>query len=209
MLTLHHLNYSRSTRILCALEELGLEYEVVRYERDAHFRAPPEIARVHPLGKSPVLQDGDLIIGESAVILAYLNDIKGDGHLAPSPGTADRVRHDEWLQFVESTFAFPLMTAIIAARRGGLTGVMGDFVKANSRRMLDMLGAGLADPEGFVTGPDFTLADIQFSYVLEMARSVGMLEDRPTIAAYLDRILSRDSMVRSLEIGGPMAPPGR
>lgn len=208
MIVLHHLNFSRSTRIICALEELGLEYRLERYERDANFLAPPSLAAVHPLSKAPVLTDGDLSIAESAVILAYLNDVKGDGRLAPAPGTPDRAHHDEWLQFVESTFAFPLMITLIGGMRGWLSGGMEKYARAGDRKMLDHLNAALDDGP-YLLGADFTLADIQFSYVLEMARVAGLLEPYPNVIAYLDRILSRDSFVRALEIGGPMAPPRR
>lgn len=209
MIVLHHLNFSRSSRIICALEELGLDYRIEHYERDANFRAPPALAKVHRLGKAPVIADGDLVIAESAVILAYLNDMRGDGRLAPKAGTIERVAHDEWLDFVESTFAFPVLMSAIAMRAGGLGGGMEAFAKDGSKRMFAQLETALAEGGPFITGAAFTLADIQFSYVLEVARTVGMLDDHPVVTGYLDRTLSRDSFIRALEIGGPMAPPRR
>ena len=208
MITVHHLNYSRSTRALIAAEELGLEYNVERYERGSDFLAPTSLAAVHPLGKAPVLTDGDLVIAESSVILEYLNETYGNNRLAPEPGTPERVAHDEWLQFVESTAAFPIMIALIGGMRGWLSDGMAKYAKGGVKKMLDFLNASLGDGP-YLMGPDFTLADIQFSYVLELARSAGMLEPYPAIAAYLDRVKSRDSVIRALEIGGPMAPPRR
>jgi glutathione S-transferase len=122
MITLHHLNFSRSTRVIWLLEELGIDYELVKYERDQNFRAPPSLAKVHPLGRAPVLVDGDLVLAESATILRYLETNYGNGRLVPAPGTPDRALHDEWLDFVESSAGMPVMLAAIGSMTGGLQG---------------------------------------------------------------------------------------
>ena len=117
MITLHHLAFSRSTRVIWALEELGVPYALVAYQRTAAFRAPPELTRVHPLGKAPVLVEGDLRIAESGAILAYLNDRHGDGRLAPPVGSDARAVHDDWLHFVEGSAATPIMMTAASSMR--------------------------------------------------------------------------------------------
>ena len=206
MLTVHHLAYSRSTRVLWLLEEIGAPYRLVRYERDAEFRAPPELKTVHPLGKSPVIEDGGLVIGESAVILSHIDRVYGGDRFTPSE-EAERLRHEEWLQYVESTAAFPVMISAIGARVG-LSDGMAAFVASPLARALDLI-ASAVEGEGFIMGEELTLADIQFVYVLEMADHVGLLADHPAISAYLKRLKRRPALVRALDIGGPMAPPKR
>lgn len=144
MITLHHLSYSRSTRILWLLEELGLPYDIVRHERDERFKAPAALGAIHPLGKAPVIQDGDLVLAESAVILAYINDTHGAGRFAPPRGTAAYWRHEEWLQYVESTAAFPIMTLRIGALTGGVSEGMKSFIAPVLARTLDRIAGGCA-----------------------------------------------------------------
>jgi len=206
MLTVHHLAYSRSTRVLWLLEEIGAPYQLVRYERDAEFRAPPELQAVHPLGKSPVIEDGGLVIGESAVILSHIDQVYGGGRFTPSE-EAERLRHEEWLQYVESTAAFPIMISTVGARVG-LSEGMAAFVASPLARTLELI-ASAVEGEGFIMGEDLRLADIQFVYVLEMASHAGLLADQPAISAYLERLKRRPALMRALEIGGPMAPPRR
>lgn len=207
MLTVHHLSYSRSTRVLWLLEELGVPYELVRYERDANFRAPAELKTVHPLGKAPVIEDGGLVIGESAVILDHIDRRHGGGRFTPR-GEAARLRHEEWLHYVESTAGFPVMMAVIGARNGGFAGGMQAFVSAMLGKSFDLIEGAVGNSR-FVMGEALTLADIQFVYILEMARHAGLLAERPAIAAYLGRLKDQPGCVRAIEIGGPMAPPGR
>lgn len=205
MISVHHLNFSRSTRVLWLLEELGLPYEIVRYERDANFRAPPELKMVHPLGKAPVIVDDGVVIGESAVILAHIDRAHGGGRFTPQDPVA-RVRHAEWLHYVESTAGFPVMTAVIGGRLGGLGAGMSGFVSATLAKTFDLIGGAVTESR-FVMGEALTLADIQFVYILEMAENAGLLTDRPAIAAYLARLKAEPGCIRAIEIGGPMAPP--
>jgi glutathione S-transferase len=205
MIVVHHLAYSRSHRILWLLEELGLPYEIVRYERDANFRAPPELAKVHPMGKSPVIVDGELTLGESAVILSYINARYGGGRLAPPAGSIPWYAHEEWLQYAESTAAFPIMMMRIGAIAGGLSEGMANFIKPVLGRTLNHIGAAVSAHE-WLTGPDFTLADIQIAYPLEMASSLGVLDAYAPVLAYRERLAARPAFVKAVEIGGPMLP---
>lgn len=206
MLTVHHLAYSRSTRVIWLLEEIGAPYDLVRYERDENWRAPPALAAVHPLGKAPVIEDDGLVIGESAVILSHIDLRHGGGRFTPQ-GEAERLRHEEWLQYVESTAAFPIMISAIG-KRAGLSEGMATFVKSPLARTLDLIEAAVA-PGPYLMGDALTLADIQFVYTLEMAESAGLLAGRDPISAYLGRLKERPALQRALEIGGPMAPPKR
>jgi len=208
MIVLHHLNYSRSFRVLWLLEELGLDYKLVKYERNAQFRAPPELAKIHSLGKAPVIEDGDLILAESAVILNYINDTYAAGRMAPPKGEKAHVLHEEWLQYVESSAAFPIMMTLIGGMTGGLSDGLAAFTEPGVAKTLDYIASGIgAGP--YIMGEQFTLADIQFSYVLVMARYAGLLQGRQSILDYLDRLAARPAYAKAVEIGGPMAPPKR
>lgn len=205
MIVLHHLAYSRGTRILWLLEELGVEYELVRYERDERFKAPPSLATVHPLGKSPVIVDGPLVLGESAVILRYLNERYGGGRFAPPAGSDEAFRHEEWLQYVESTAAFPIMSTRIGIVTGGLSDKMRDFVAPVLARTLDHIASAVRRHE-FLTGPKPMLADMQMIYVLEVADRTGLLGGHPEIGAYLARLKNQEACRRAIAVGGPMMP---
>ncbi|MFD1702081.1 glutathione S-transferase family protein [Methylopila henanensis] len=207
MLTVHHLTFSRSTRVIWLLEELGLPYRLERYERDANFRAPERLKTIHPLGKAPVVEDGGLIIGESAVILQHIDRTYGGGRFTPQDASG-RLRHEEWLHYVEGTAAFPVMMAAVGARNGGFTGGMETFVKVTLGKSLDLI-EGAVGASRFVMGDGLTLADIQFVYILEMASHAGLLAERPAIATYLERLKAEPGYVRAIEVGGPMAPPKR
>src|SRR6187549_640035 len=117
MIVVHHLNNSRSQRILWLLEELGLEYDIKRYQRDPQtMLAPPELRKIHPLGKSPVITDGDLTLAESGAIIEYLVGRYGHGALVPSPGTPARIRYTYWLHFAEGTAMPPLVMKLVFNR---------------------------------------------------------------------------------------------
>lgn len=205
MIVLHHLSYSRGTRILWLLEELGLDYRLERYERDDRFKAPPALAAVHPLGKSPVIVDGPLVLGESAVILRYLNERHGGGRFAPPAGSDAYFRHEEWLQFIEGTAAFPVMSMRIGTVTGGLPEKMRDFFAPVLARTLDHIEAAVRE-HGCLTGPEPMLADIQAIYLLEVAERTGLLSAHPAIVAYTARLKARPAFRKAIEAGGPMMP---
>jgi glutathione S-transferase len=207
MLTLHHLEYSRSQRVLWLLEELGVPFELVRYQRGANFRAPASLSEVHPLGKSPVIVDGGLTLAESATILRYLNDRHGQGRFTPEAGTDAYYIHDEWLDYVESSAVMPVMIALLGKMTGESSGALQDFCRPEIAKALGHIADGLGD-KTFLMGDDLMLADIQISYFLGMAVMAGLLDGYPTLRAYYDRLCALPGFVRAIEKGGPMILPG-
>jgi glutathione S-transferase len=206
MITLHHLNFSRSTRVLWLLEELSIEYRLVSYQRTEQFRAPPELANVHPLGKAPIIEDGDLILAESSVILDYLNVHYGNGRLAPLSGSKEAALHEQWLQYVESSAGLPILFNVIGTMTGGLPERLQQFTKSSVTKTLDYISDGLgAGPH--LMGEPFTIADIQMSYLLELAKSAGLVDGRKVIDDYLDHLRARPALAKALDLGGPMTRP--
>jgi glutathione S-transferase len=217
VILVHHLNNSRSQRILWLLEELGLPYEVKRYQRDAKtMLAPPELRAVHPLGKSPVISDGEVTLAESGAIIEYLAGKYGEGKLVPAAGTPERLRYSYWMHFAEGSMMPPLLLKLIfdriesgpmpffvrpIARR--ISGTAKDImVLPNLKRLLDFTEAELAAREWFA-GASFSAADIQMSFPLEAASVRGGLdESRPKLWAFLKKIHERPAYQRALEKGG-------
>jgi glutathione S-transferase len=218
MIVVHHLNNSRSQRVLWLLEELGLAYEVKRYERDAKtMLAPPALLAVHPLGKSPVIVDGTVTVAESGAIVEYLIDHYGAGRLIPPAGTPERLRYTYWLHYAEGSAMPPLLLKLVfdrvanspapwpisaVARRIAKT-VQTAFIGPQLTRHLDYMESELAAHTWF-TGEEFTAADVQMSFPLEAAASrAGLNASRPHLMGFLDRIHARDAYKRALERGGP------
>lgn len=217
MIIVHHLNNSRSQRVLWLLEELGLEYEIRRYERNpATMLAPPELKQVHPLGKSPVITDGPLTLAESGAIIEYVVGRYGDGRLAPAPGTPEHVRYLYWLHYAEGSMMPPLLMRLVFSRLAN--GPMPFFVRPIARKIaqkandtfiepqlklhLDYLEGELSKAEWFA-GTDFSAADIQMSFPLEAARQrAGLDESRPRLMSFLQRIHARPAYIRALDRGG-------
>lgn len=218
MITVHHLDNSRSQRVLWLLEELGLPYEIRKYQRDAKtMLAPPELRQVHPLGKSPVITDGDLTVAESGAIVEYLVERYGDGRLVPPAGTPERLRWRYWLHFAEGSAMPPLLLKLIFGRipeqpmpffvkpiaRGISNKVLAAMVEPNLRRQLDFMEAELGKSEWFA-GEAFSAADIQMSFPLEAsAQRAGLDDRRPRLMAFLERIHARPAYQRALQRGGP------
>lgn len=208
MITLHHLNFSRSTRALWLLEELGLDYELVEHKRDQNHRAPPSLAAVHPLGKAPVIVDEGLVLAKSGTILRYLEQKYGDGRLVPAPGTPDRAVHDEWLDFVESSAALPVMLTLLGGMTGGLPEGLQGFTAPELSKTLDYISDRVAD-RTYLMGERLTLADIQMSYLLAALRRIGQLDSYPAVDAYLRRLEDTPGLKKAIEIGGPMSQPAQ
>ena len=219
MITVHHLEDSRSQRVLWLLEELGVPYEVKRYARDANTRlAPPELKAVHPLGKSPVITDGGLTLAETGAIVEYLVETYDpEGRLAPTPGTPERLRWRYWLHYAEGSAMPPLLLSLVFSmlpRRApalarGLVGAvskaaMKGFVTPQLDNHLAYWERELAT-EGWFAGPAFSAADIMMSFPLEAAAQRATNGQRPNAAAFLARILARPAYKRALERGGPYA----
>jgi len=217
MLTVHHLENSRSHRILWLLEELDLPYEIRRYARDPKTSlAPPELLQVHPLGKSPVVTDGDLTLAESGAIVEYLVERHG-GKLAPAPRTAERRSYTYWLHFAEGSAMPPLVMKLVFNRiehapmpffarpiaRGIAQRVKREFIDPNLARIVDHVEAALG-ATGWFAGPDFTAADIQMSFPVEAAAARAGGKSRPNITAFLERIHARPAYRRAVERGGPL-----
>ena len=219
MVTVHHLNNSRSQRILWLLEELGVPYEIRRYQRDPKtMLAPPELLRVHPLGKSPVITDGDLTIAESGAIVEYLVERYGKGALIPPPGSPERLRYTYWLHFAEGTAMPPLVMTLVFNRiesapmpffakpvaRGIAHKVKSDFIAPNLARIVDHMEAELGRGEWFAGGA-FSAADVQMSFPVEAAAARAGGAKKPNMARFLDRIHARPAYQRALEKGGEFA----
>lgn len=218
MITVHHLNDSRSQRILWLLEELGVPYEIRKYQRDPDtMLAPPELLKIHPLGKSPVVTDDGLTLAESGAIIEYLVENYGHGRLVPPPGTPERLRYRYWLHFAEGSAMPPLLLKLVFDRiaespmpffakpvaRAISKKVKAIFVNPNLTRQLDFMESELCKHEWFA-GPDFTAADIQMSFPLEAAAQRASLNaSRPKLMAFLDRIHARPTYRNALTRGGP------
>lgn len=218
MITVHHLENSRSQRVLWLLEELGLEYEVSRYERNRKtMLAPPELKRVHPLGKSPVITDDEHTIAETGAIVEYLVDRHGNGALAPAPGTPERLRYTYWLHYAEGSLmpwllmrlAFdslsrspaPLPIRPLGALIG--KGVKMQFLDPQIALHLDYLEGELVERTWFA-GEEFSAADVMMSFPLEAASTRGVLDSsRPHLRDMVARMQARPAYQRALERGGP------
>ena len=220
MITVHHLNNSRSQRVLWLLEELGLPYEIEKYERDAKtMLAPPALLEVHPLGKSPVITEDGLTVAETGAIVEYLIEHHGRGRLAPAIGTPERLRWRYWLHFAEGSAMPPLLLKLIFERikvspmpffakpiaKGICNRVLAAMVEPNLTRQLDFMEAELGKSEWFA-GHDFSAADIQMSFPVEAAaQRAGLDASRPRLMAFLKRIHARPAYKKALARGGPYA----
>jgi len=201
MLTVHHLNNSRSQRILWLLEELGTPYEIVKYQRMEPIPlAPPELREVHPLGKSPVITDGGKTIAESGAIVEYLIDTYGKGRMKPKAGTDDYWRYVEWMHYAEGSGMLPLLLALYAGLLGDGAALLRPRIDSEIANNLSYMEAGL-DGRQFFVGNDLTGADIQLLFVLEAAGS--RLEPYPALVAYRDRMHARPAYKRGIDKGGP------
>lgn len=218
LIVVHHLNNSRSQRVLWLLEELDLEYEVIRYERDPKtMLAPASLRQVHPLGKSPVLTDGELTLAESGAILEYLVDRYGNGRLAPAPGTPQRLLYTYFMHYAEGSLMPPLLLKLVFGRVAGgpmpffarpiaraiARRAQSSFIEPQISRHLDYLEGELTGRKWFA-GDEFSAADIQMSFPLEAAASrAGLDASRPRLMAFLEHIHSRPAYQWALERGGP------
>ena len=219
MIVVHHLNNSRSQRVLWLLEELELPYEIKFYERDkATMLAPPELKAVHPLGKSPVITDGDKTIAESGAIIDYLVSTYGNGRLIPAEGTPERLRYNFWLHYAEGSAMPPLLMKLIF---GVLPERSPFFLKPIVKGIANAAQKGFIDPQlklhteyweselsksAWFAGAAFTAADVQMSFPVEAAASrAGVDAGYPNLMSFLADIHARPAYRRALEKGGPYA----
>lgn len=222
MITVHHLNNSRSQRVLWLLEELVVPYEIKRYQRDATtMLAPPELRAIHPLGKSPVITDdsvsgGPIAVAESGAIVEYLLERYDNGTLLPTEGSPERRQYTYWLHFAEGSAMPPLLLKLIFDRvatspmaffakpiaRGIASRVKAAFIAPNIARHLEFMEQALA-AQCWFAGAEFSAADIQMSFPLEVSRSRGGLDDRyPRCTQFLERIHARPAYINALARGG-------
>jgi glutathione S-transferase len=216
MITVHHLADSRSQRVLWLLEEMGRPYEVKRYERDpATMLAPPELKAIHPLGKSPVVDDGAIRVAETGAIVEYLLEGPDGSALRPAPGTEAGRRYTYWLHYAEGSAMTPLLLKLIFGQLPKRSpGLVRPVVKAISAKAQD----GFIDPQiaahtayweaelgksEWFAGDQFSAADIMMSFPIEAGGTRAPYDDKPRLKAFLEKIHARPAYQRALERGGP------
>jgi glutathione S-transferase len=216
VLTLHHLNNSRSQRVLWLLEELGCEYQVVRYQRDPRtLLAPPELRRVHPLGKAPLITDGARTLAESGAIIEYLLDTYGNGRLRPPAGSDARLRYTYWLHYAEGSAMPPLLLKLVFQRlpKAGVAALIRPIVRSiASRAQQSFIDPQLRTHASYweselglhpwFAGEDFTAADIQMSFPLQAAAARAGFQLGERVRGFLARIRERPAYQRALAAGG-------
>jgi len=218
MITLHHLENSRSQRILWLLEELGVEYEIKRYERDKKTSlAPLDMLKIHPLGKAPVISDGELSVAESGAIIEYLVNKYDDGRLRPPKGTPERLDYTYWIHYAEGTFMPLMIVSLIMSRiesakmpffvkpvaKGIVEKVRNGYLGPNVIRNLEYMNSILSRSNWFC-GDELTAADIQMSFALEAAAvRTNLKNDYPNLNGFLERMKARPAYQAALEKGGP------
>jgi glutathione S-transferase len=202
MVVVHHLNNSRSQRILWLLEELGVPYEIKFYQRDATTNlAPPELKAIHPLGKSPVITDGEMTIAESGAAIDYLIRKHGHGRLAPPPGTREHEHYLEWLHYAEGSAMLPLMLNLYTMRLGEGGAPLKDRIDSEIDNHLGYVEGALAG-RPYLLGEAFGGADVQMSFVGEVGRAFGRLADKPALAGWVERLHERPAFKAAIEKGG-------
>ena len=192
MLKVHHLNQSRSKRVLWLLEELGMEYQRIDHQRDEQTRlAPQSLKAVHPLAKAPVIEDGEIKIAESSTIMEYVLDKAGDTRLRPEAGSAEYYAYLEWSHFAEGTLSLPVIANLLMSMEDRVGGqAMDGYIAKELELNLGYVEATLEN-RAYFAGAAFTAADIMMTVMLEFAHSMGLLEHRPHTQAYLAKIEQR------------------
>lgn len=205
MLTVHHLNNSRSQRILWMLEELGVEYDIKYYQRDPDTnRAPAELKAIHPLGKSPVIEDGELVVAETGAIIVYLLDKYGEGRFRPEKGTQAYVDYVHFLHFAEGSAMLPLLLSLYTSYLGDAAAPIQPMIMAEIKGILDYCEYALTRNEYFA-GDELTGADFQMIFPLEAAKARGRLHGYEACNDYVEKIHKRPAYLKALEKGGEYA----
>ena len=205
MIVVHHLNDSRSQRVLWLLEELGVTYDIKHYARDAQTRlAPPELKAVHPLGKSPVITDNGVTVIESGAIIDYILRHHGNGSLRPAPNTADFEVYQQWLHYAEGSAMLPLLLKLYVGRLGEAGAPLSPRIEGEIANHLGYVNQSLQGKEWLV-GSQMSGADIQMSFVGEVAGARGNRERYPNIEAWVKRFQARPAYRKAIERGGPYA----
>ncbi|WP_426112978.1 glutathione S-transferase family protein [Pseudomonas sp. DSP3-2-2] len=205
MITVHHLNNSRSQRILWLLEELGLPYEIKRYQRDPKTNlAPPELKAINPLGKSPVVEDGPHVLIESGAIVDYLIRRHGNGRLQPDPATATYDEYVQWLHFAEGSAILPLMLNLYVGRLGDAGAPLLPRIESELDNYLGYLNNALGLTP-YLVGEELSGADIQMSFIGEFAKAQGKIGPYPQLAAWVERLQARPAYKKAISRGGEYA----
>lgn len=205
MIEVHHLNNSRSQRVLWLLEELELPYSIVPYERAPTMFAPAALKQIHPLGKSPVIRDGDRVVAESAVIIEYLLEQHGRGRFAPAPSSSTYGKYRYWMHYAEGSLMPQLLLKTYLGRIGEAARAVAERVDSQVRLHLGFVEGEIGEAQ-FLAGDEFTAADIQMSFPLEVAATQRLLGDQhPKLRSLLRRLHARPAYQRAMEKGGPYA----
>ncbi len=203
MITVHHLNDSRSQRVLWLLEELGVAYNIKHYQRDAQTRlAPPELMAIHPLGKSPVITDNAVTVFESGAIIDYLIRHHGNGSLQPATHTNDFETYQQWMHYAEGSAMLPLLLKLYVSRLGEAGAPLSPRIEGEISNHLGFVNQSLAGKDWLV-GSALSGADIQMSFVGEVAGARGSREKYPNLDAWVKRFQDRPAYRRAIERGGP------
>jgi len=200
MITLHHLNKSRSKRIIWLLEELELEYEIKPYLRDSvSFLAPPELKSIHPLGKSPVIEDDGIIISESGAITDYLIEKYGQGKLVPQRGSRAYVEYSQWLHFAEGSAMLPLLMKMFVAKDGCETNFLAGYADAETAKILTYFDQSLVG-KTYLVDEQLTGADIMMSMIVEMLVNNGAIEAFGNIKRYAKQLASHEAFQKADQV---------
>jgi glutathione S-transferase len=203
MITVHHLNNSRSQRILWLLEELGVPYQVKHYQRDAVTRlAPPELKAVHPLGKSPVIEDDGVKVAESAAIVDYLVRKYGKDKFQPAENSPDYVAYQQWLHFAEGSAMLPFLLSLYVGRLGEAGAPLQPRINSEILNHLGYMNQSLGNNDWFVANK-LSGADFMLSFVADILQGRGMLDAFPNLKRFAEKIQARPAWKKALEKGGP------
>lgn len=205
MIEVHHLNNSRSQRVLWLLEELGLEYSLVTYQRDAQTNLAPESLReVHPLGKSPVVRDGALLLYESGAIVEHILERHGEGRLAPPSSSPEHVRYRQLMHFAEGSAMTPVLLKLYLSRLGDAAEPLLPRVHGEIENNFGFLEREIGE-SGYFVGKELSGADVMLSFPIQAIRLLYGLDSFPRLAAFREHVIARPAYQRAIERGGPYA----
>ncbi|MCG7499177.1 glutathione S-transferase [Vibrio sp. Of7-15] len=200
MITLHHLNQSRSKRIIWLLEELGVDYNIVPYQRDSvTFLAPPELKSIHPLGKSPVIEDQGMVITESGAITEYLINTYGKEKFAPEYGSKAYIEYSQWLHFAESSAILPLLLKMFVAKDGVKTNFLADYADDETQKVISYFDQSL-EGKTYLVEERLTGADIMMSFIVELVEKYGMFEQFANIKRYAAQLETHDAFHKAEQV---------
>ncbi|SQD76497.1 glutathione S-transferase family protein [Moritella yayanosii] len=200
MIKLHHLNKSRSKRIIWLLEELGVDYEVIAYQRDSQtFLAPAELKAIHPLGKSPVIEDDGLVIAESGAITEYLINKYAADKLAPKPLSPEYVAYSQWIHFAESSAILPLLLKMFVDKDGCKTNFMAAYADSEIAKVISYFDASL-EGKTYLIAEQLTGADIMMSFIVEILANNKVLDNFANLARYNKQLHSHNALLKAVEI---------